>query len=171
MKREIIEEFWTVVDTVASWVLTLLLLIIRRTPSDRVMNSWRQFVRFCIVGFSNVAVSYLINVSTLFLIRDFYYKYDYIIANTTAFVLSVIWSFFMNSRFVFSEGSSERNNGMTFLRTFLSYSFSGVILNNVLSTVWIRMFNISKYFCPILNPMFTIPINFLINKKWAYKIR
>ena len=55
-------------------------------------NRWIQFIKFGLVGVSNTAVSYTINIGTLLLLKGFRLSCDYIIANITAFLLSVLWS-------------------------------------------------------------------------------
>jgi putative flippase GtrA len=54
------------------------------------------------------------------------------------------------------------------LRTYACYGFTGIILNNILSTLWIKGLGISKYISPLLNLFITIPVNYLTNKYWAY---
>lgn len=131
-----------------------------------------QFVKFSLIGISNVAVSYTINISTLFILRSSKLQFDYVIANVTAFLLSVLWSFHWNSRYVFDSGEESTNWRMkALLKTYMSYAFTGVILNNVLSTIWICVLGISKYISPFLNLPFTIPVNYLMQKLWAYRKR
>lgn len=128
-----------------------------------------QFVKFGIVGFSNVIVSYGINVIALILLKKYNLSYDYIIANMVAFILSVLWSFYWNNRFVFKEEDGKRNLVKALLKTYVAYSFSCIILNNVLSWVWIEILGISKYIAPMINLIITIPVNFIMNKLWAFK--
>lgn len=54
-------------------------------------------------------------------------------------------------------------------KCFLSYGFTGFILENVLSYIWVDRVGISKYIAPLLNLVFTVPTNFLLNKLWAFK--
>lgn len=129
-----------------------------------------QFVKFGIVGFSNVIVSYGINIGVIFLLNDYHLSYDYIIANMVAFILSVLWSFYWNNKFVFQKGNGEKRNILhALLKTYVAYSFSCIILNNVLSWVWIEILGISKYIAPMINLIITIPVNFIMNKLWAFK--
>ncbi|MDY4170537.1 MAG: GtrA family protein [[Ruminococcus] gnavus] len=44
-----------------------------------------------------------------------------------------------------------------------------MLLNNVLSTFWIYTLGMSKYLAPLINLVISVPINFLLNKFWAYK--
>ena len=67
----------------------------------------------------------------------------------------------------------EEGNGRTIwkslLKTFVSYSFTGLFLNNILLYIWIQIFHISEFMAPFMNLVVSVPINFLINKFWAFK--
>ena len=92
-----------------------------------------QFIKFGIVGVSNTLVSYLINLLCLFVLDKYHVACDYVIANTVAFVLSVLWSFYWNERFVFTKQNEDykSNKFVRLLKMYLSYGFTGIILNNV----------------------------------------
>ena len=130
-----------------------------------------QFIKFGIVGVSNTLVSYLLNLLCLFLLDKYDVAYDYVIANTVAFVLSVLWSFYWNERFVFTEkqDSYQSNRLVRLLKMYLSYGFTGIILNNVLSFLWISVLGISKVIAPLINSAVGVPINYLLNKKWTFE--
>lgn len=51
----------------------------------------------------------------------------------------------------------------TFLKTYISYAGTGIVLSNILLAIWIEVFGIPKVIAPLINLMVTIPINFLIN--------
>jgi len=145
------------------------MLHIKATESTQ--DKLTQFIKFCMVGVTNVAVSYLVNVTTLLLINLVKpgLKYDYIIANTVAFLVAVYWSFYWNSRKVFHFSTKDKAlRRRALLRSYLCYGLTGIVLNNVLSTIWIKGLGISKYIAPLINLLFTIPINYLTNKKWAF---
>lgn len=130
-----------------------------------------QFIKFGIVGVSNTLVSYLLNLLCLFLLDKYDVAYDYVIANTVAFVLSVLWSFYWNERFVFTEkqDSYQSNRLVRLLKMYLSYGFTGIILNNVLSFLWISVLGISKVIAPLINSAVGVPINYVLNKKWTFE--
>ena len=130
-----------------------------------------QFIKFGIVGVSNTLVSYLLNLFCLFLLDKYDVAYDYVIANTVAFVLSVLWSFYWNERFVFTEkqDSYQSNRLVRLLKMYLSYGFTGIILNNVLSFLWISVLGISKVIAPLINSAVGVPINYVLNKKWTFE--
>lgn len=127
-----------------------------------------QFLKFGIVGISNTMVSYLINLLVLLSLKDLRVNYDYIIGNSVAFILSVLWSFFWNSRLVF-EVQKEKCIWKSLARAYISYGFTGIFLNNVLSVILISRFGICKYIAPLLNLLISVPINFILNKYWTFK--
>jgi putative flippase GtrA len=140
-------------------------------PTETMQDKLTQFVKFCMVGVTNVIVSYSVNVLTLLLVNRIWpgLKYDYVIANTVAFLVAVYWSFYWNSRKVFHFTTKDKAlRRRALFRSYLCYGFTGIILNNALSTLWIKGLGISKFISPLLNLLFTIPINYLTNKKWAF---
>lgn len=148
--------------------------VIHIEPTQALQDRWTQFFKFCMVGVSNVAVSYSVNVATLFLINLIRpgLKWDYAIANAVAFLVAVYWSFFWNSRKVFHFRAKDKvSRRRALLRSYICYAFTGLVLNNVLSTIWIRGLGISKYVSPLINLVFTIPLNYLTNKKWAFSAK
>lgn len=130
-----------------------------------------QFIKFGIVGVSNTLVSYVLNLLSLFVLEKYDVAYDYVIANTVAFVLSVLWSFYWNEKFVFTENHDEykSNKLVRLLKMYLSYGFTGIILNNVLSYLWISVLGISKVIAPLINSAIGVPINYVLNKKWTFE--
>ena len=55
------------------------------------------------------------------------------------------------------------------IKTYISYAFTGLILQNLLLFLFIDIFHISKYLAPFLGLVITIPLNFILNKKWAFQ--
>ena len=92
------------------------------------------------------------------------------IATAIGFLISVFVSFLLNSRFVFKlEEGKSRSFGKALLKTYLSYGVTGIVLNPVLNTVWVSVCHISDRIAPLISLVIAIPINFLMNKLWAFK--
>jgi putative flippase GtrA len=146
------------------------LRLFRIDVKNETVQMYVQFIKFGVVGVSNTVISYLLNILTLLLLKPYNLSWDYIAGNLVAFVLSVLWSFYWNNKFVFSVNKGQsRNVWHALLKTYLAYCFTGIVLNNIMSTIWIKKLGISKLIAPILNLIISIPINFLINKFWAFK--
>lgn len=145
--------------------------IIHKEISEEAVQGLVQFVKFCVVGLTNTLISYGLNVLTLLLLKPLGLTWDYIVGNIAAFVLSVLWSFYWNNRFVFTmQENKTRSVGKALAKTYIAYGFTGILLNNVLSWLWISVLGISKFVAPLLNLVIALPINFLLNKLWAFKV-
>ena len=134
------------------------------------LKPFLQFIKFGLVGVSNTLLSYLLYIGFLRLLRGLAWKQDYILANVSAFTISIFWSFYWNNKYVFKKAEGSRRNLWKALgKCFLSYGFTGYILENVLSFLWIEQLGISRYDAPLLNLVFTVPANFFLNKLWAFR--
>jgi putative flippase GtrA len=150
----------------------VIMLTLHIKLSEKLQNAFIQFVKFGIVGLSNTGISYLINIILLVAMRRFAVSWDYIAANIGAFLLGTLWSFFWNNKFVFkAEDGQTRNLRKTIFKTYVTYGFTGIILNNALSFIWINIFGISKYIAPLFNLIISVPANFFISKLWTFNAR
>jgi putative flippase GtrA len=118
-----------------------------------------QFIKFGIVGLSNTFIG--LGTYYFFLWLGWYY----IFANVMSWVISVLNSFFWNRRFVFKSNQSWY---IILCRTYVSYGFSFVLGTAVLF-ILVEFCNISNIMAPLLVLIITIPLNFLLNKFWAFK--
>ena len=130
-----------------------------------------EFVKFGIVGLSNTVISYIIYLLVLFACdkANFMVKYDYLLATIISFILSVLWSFYWNKKLVFKLEGDFKTTLLALVKTYISYSFTGLFLSSVLAVLWVEVLGISKVLAPILNLLISVPVNFLLNKFWAFK--
>lgn len=129
-----------------------------------------QFIKFGIVGLSNTIISYVIYVVSLLIMQKYQMlpKTDYLVAQFFGFVLSVLWSFYWNRRFVFKEGAEKVSWPVALLKTYASYAFTGILLNSILSFLWVEYLHIPKLIAPVINLLVSVPLNFILNKFWAF---
>lgn len=128
-----------------------------------------QFVKFGLVGVTNTLLSYVLNIVVLYLLAPLTISWDYIAGNIVGFVLSVLWSFYWNRRFVFQKEKATLSAELVMLlKTYAAYALTGILLNNLLSWLWIERFDISKYVAPLINLIISVPLNFIINKFWTF---
>ncbi len=170
--KQIIDWFWKFVELVALWCLRLLFKILGKELTDEMEQGFLQFVRFGVVGVSNTVVAYGVYVVALLAIRSggFWLTYDYLIANITSFILSVAWSFFWNNKYVFTvEEGESRSIFKALIKTYVSYSFTSLFLNSIFMVLWVQILGISEFLAPFINLFINVPINFIINKFWAFK--
>lgn len=125
-----------------------------------------QFIKFGIVGVSNtlvdLAVYYIIVLINPAL---------YILGKTAGFIISVLNAFYWNNRYVFKTGGNGNNLRSTLMRlgrTYLTYG-STFLLTTLLLWLEVEKFGISELIAPLINMVITIPLNFLMNKFWAFK--
>lgn len=146
--------------------------ILRLNISDEKMDALMQFIKFGIVGLSNTVISYAIYVGVLLLFQKnkIIPTIDYLVAQVIAFILSVLWSFYWNNKYVFQKkDDEERNLLQSLIKTYISYAFTGLFLNSILSLLWVEIVHIPKMIAPIINLLVSVPINFLMNKFWAFR--
>ena len=87
-----------------------------------------------------------------------------------AFIISVLNSFFWNNKYVFKKGNDEKRNIFhSLIKTYISYSFTGLLLQNILLFIFVDILHTSKYIAPFYGLIITIPLNFILNKLWAFK--
>mgnify|MGYP000645072914 FL=1 len=157
------------IEKIYMFFVQLLFKIIKKDLTDKKRQTFKEFLQFGLVGVSNTIISYLLYVVTLLLVSKSGVKFDYIIANIVSWLLSVLWSFYWNNKFVFKKEEGEKRNIWAALfKTYVSYGFTGLILNNILSVLWVSVLHISKMLAPIINLVISIPINFFMNKLWAF---
>ena len=162
-------NLWKFIEKIIDFILCRLLrLKINETQWEALM----QFVKFGIVGLSNTVISYVIYVGTLILFQknNLIPSVDYLVAQVIAFSLSVLWSFYWNNKFVFEKADNEERNIVhALIKTYISYAFTGLFLNSILSLLWVEVLGIPKIIAPIINLLVSVPLNFVMNKFWAFR--
>lgn len=148
-----------------------------------------QFVKFGMVGALNTILSYAIYNFCYYVLNSGVH-----IANLVGFIITVFIAYLLQSRFVFKQDDSAEKRvwWKVLIKTYVSYSFTGLFLTELLLLLWLNVLNISQYLggvcewlagfgmdlspqdlaaslAPILNMVITIPTNFMINKFWAYR--
>ena len=148
------------------------------------LRRFEQLARFCLVGVSNTLLSTVLFDLSYFLIGlllpDAPAAWQVTLrlqaSNLIAFFLSVTNAFLLSSRFVFrTEEGEKRNPLLAFGKTVASYAATGLLLTAALMALWDRLFAGGPEFLPYLYPLFnlpiTVPINFILNKFWAFRAK
>ena len=110
--KKILDAVWQLMMRIMRAVLTAGCRLIGKELTEAQLQGAEQFVKFCLVGFSNTAISYL--VYFIFVCID---EKLYLIGNAAGFVVSVLNSYFWNSKFVFKK---QDERGKTIVKTFLA---------------------------------------------------
>ena len=146
-----------------------------------------QFVKFGIVGLSNTAISYGVEMLCYYvLLKDADFtgirrlldgigisagadQVRVVIVTAAAFLISVANSYFWNSRYIFrQEGRrSPGQHAAAFLKMASSYALTGLILSPVLKILLVNTG--TPYWLASLGSMAAaVPLNYLLNKRWAF---
>lgn len=129
-----------------------------------------QLIKFCLVGITNLIVYYAVYMPSLKLLAKiaFWYKIDFLIAQCFGFVVSVLWSFYWNERFVFKKKNNPDGKIKKIAKTYSVYAISSIGAA-CLSYVWVEFFGVAKSVVPFINLIVTVPTNFLLNKFWVFR--
>ena len=164
----LIKIIWKVIDAILQFFCKIFHIKLSSTQQTSLM----QFIKFGIVGLSNTLISYVIYAVSLLLFQRFaiFGTDAYLVSQVLAFFISVAWSFYWNNKYVFTQNEGEtRSIWRALLKTYISYSFTGLFLNTLLLVLWVQLLHISEFIAPIINLLVSVPLNFIINKFWAFR--
>lgn len=123
-----------------------------------------QFLKFGIVGVSNTLISLAVYYVFLWIDADLY-----MVGNVAGWIISVANAFFWNNKYVFtSENTGLSDCIKKLLKTYLCYGAT-FLLSTVLLFLEVDILHWSAIISPVLNLLITIPLNFLLNKFWAFQ--
>ena len=124
-----------------------------------------QFLKFGMVGAVNTALSYLI---TNLCYYGFHFHEQ--ICNFISFLITVLISYLLNSRFVFRQQEGEKQPWYKSLaKVYASYALTELVLMGILLFIQERLLGIPHFIATFLNLCVTVPLNFILNKFWAYR--
>ena len=123
-------------------------------------KGFMQFVKFCLVGVSNTAISLIVYYIFVLINKELY-----IVGNAVGFVVSVLNSYFWNSKFVFKK---EDEKAKTVVKTFVAYG-TNLIIGTALLYLFVDICHLSEFIAPLINLIVTIPLNYILNKFWVMK--
>ena len=130
------------------------------------MEFFLQFVKFGFVGILNTALTYVV----FFVLVKLNVHYQ--IANAVGFVVGVLNSYYWNNRFVFkTQEGKKRNHFKALLKTFAAYGITGLVLQSILLWLFVEHFCIDSLLAQLMSLSITVPLNFLLNKYWSFKIK
>ena len=126
--------------------------------------SVHQFLKFGMVGAINTILSYLITNMCYYVIH-----LHEQICNLISFLITVLISYLLNSRFVFQgKEVSQQPWYRALAKVYASYALTELVLMGLLLYVQERLLGIPHFIATFLNLCITVPLNFLLNKFWAY---
>lgn len=125
----------------------------------KLLIKYNKFIKFSIVGFSNLFISLAVYYILIFL------SINYQIANTVGFLVATFNSYFWNKLWVFKNNKNKISDIIKFYIVCLS----SWLLSTVLLYIWIQKLGISDKIAPIVNLCITTPLNYLMNKLWVFR--
>lgn len=154
-----IDKLWKIIEII---LYSIIYKVFKIKLSNEVWENFIQFIKFGLVGVLNNLICY---ITYLCLVK---FGIHYTPANIIGFSVSVFNSYYWNNKYVFvTEG--KRAWWQTLLKTYVSYAGTGIVLSNLLLILWIEVCGIPAVVAPLINLVITIPVNFLVNKFWAFK--
>ena len=123
-----------------------------------------QFIKFGIVGVSNTLVSFAVYYIFIWIDPKLY-----LIGSALGWVVSVANAFYWNNKYVFKGGRSDSRSLLKRLgKTYVSYGAT-FLLTTALLYLEVDRLHWPEALCPPLNLLITIPLNFLLNRFWAFQ--
>lgn len=160
---KIIYFLWNIAKLFIQGILKIFCAITKKEWDDEKWLAAESFFRFCFAGLFSAVVMFSTYYIVYFLSKNYY------LANVFGFILSTANSFFMNKRFVFQKESISTKNAIyEYMKSMAIYSFTGLILSNILLHIWIVNLNISELIAPIINVLIVTPLNYILNKLWTF---
>lgn len=130
---------------------------------DGLLKTVVQFFKFGIVGVFNTLISLAVYYAGLYL------GVYYLISNVFGFVAGTCNAYYWNNKYVFrKKDGEERSTAKSLVKVFISYGIS-LGLSTALLVLWVDVLGISESIAPVLNLCVTIPLNFVMNKFWAFR--
>ena len=125
---------------------------------DTLWNKHSKFIKFCLVGASNVLIYYTIYYILLKL------GIYYLLANATAYVIAILNGYVWSSKYVFKKSKSI-NNMMKFFMVYISSLF----INLGIVYICVDYYNMYKLIAPIIAIGVGTIYNYILNKIWTFK--
>lgn len=136
---------------------------------NKLFDILRQFIKFGIVGISNTVISMGITYGIIFLFHKPESEANegllVFLASLTGFLISVLNSYYWNNKYVFKK--TNKGHLWPLLKSYICYG-STWLLSILLSFLFVNIICISVILVPILSMIVTIPLNFFMNKFWAF---
>lgn len=147
-----------------------------------------QFIKFGMVGVVNTLITYVTeNVGYYWLFATAQFEglrallpaaglsagaeqIRVVVVTLLGFVLSVSNAYYWNNRFVFTSGEHRSiwQHAGAFLRTVLCYGVTGLLLSPVIKLL-LGSLGVPFWLASFSTLVVTIPLNFVLNKFWAFK--
>jgi len=126
-------------------------------------NSVRQFMKFCIIGSTNVAIDF-----SIYFILTRLFKIYFIIANVGSFLCAITWSFYMNKRWTFRHALSG-DMKKKYIKFFIVNAI-GVTLQTLILYILVTFGEMHDLLSKCIAIVLVTFWNFFASKYWVFKI-
>lgn len=131
-----------------------------------------QFIKFGMVGVSNTAISYAIEMLCYYVlfVNTWTEGVKIFVTSLLSFLVSTINSYYWNSKHVFTSGEKKTlaQHLLTYLKTAACYALTGLILSPWAKAQLVAR-DVPFWLATLMVLVITIPLNFLMNKLWAFR--
>ena len=147
---------------------------LEKIRAHRLYAPLMQFARFGLVGVSNTAISYAVEMLgyyVLFAGSPMDERVKVALVSALSFIVSTINSYYWNNRFVFRGGKKPFVRHLAaYFRMAACYALTGLVLSPLIKLGLGRL-GMPFWAASICTLIVTIPLNFALNKFWAFAKR
>ena len=145
------------------WCLAAVLAVFHVELSDKLWRTVEQFIEFACVGCSNAMILLAVYYGIIFLFGES----AYLLGQTLGYAAGIVNSYFWNSRIVFHSDEAVKPRG-AFVRMCICYGLTYVIQIGIVYA-GVEVLHISEMVVPVIAILITTPVNFVLNKYFAFK--
>ena len=153
---------WAFLMNIVRRCLSACFKIAGKELSNDIWNAFEQFIKFLLVGCSNTVVVLIVYYVVVWIGGTQYY----LLGQTLGYGVGILNSYFWNSRYVFSR--NERSTPKTFVKMCICYGATYIIQISILY-ILVDILTFSEFLSPIIAIIITTPINFILNRVFAFK--
>ncbi|MDU5104021.1 MAG: GtrA family protein [Clostridium butyricum] len=124
-------------------------------------GKYGQFIKFTIVGCSNVLVSLITYYICIYF--GAYYQF----ANIAGFITGTFNSYLLNKNWVFGI---KKNTIEQFLKFYCTY-FSSWLIGAIMLFFLVEVLKLPEIIVPIINIFITTPLNYIMSRFWTFAKR
>ena len=157
-----IERFWNVLMKCLHQIISVLLQPFHQELTEKQWNWIEQFIKFALVGCSNALILLVVYYIIIYMLGNQYY----LVGQTLGYIAGIFNSFFWNSRYVFRDKSNRGWNA--FVKMCICYGSTYLIQIGLLYAL-VDVLAWSELLAPIIAITVTTPINFIVNKAYAFR--
>lgn len=126
-------------------------------------RSFRQFVKFCVIGMTNVCIDFLVYI----ILTRFFHLY-FVLANLGSFAIAVSWSFYMNKNWTFKDFLGEKLREK-YIKFFVTNAI-GVSIQTLLLYCFVVYMHWNDIISKALAVVIVVFWNFFVSKYWVFRI-